>query len=196
MSIKLIVGLGNPGKDYENTRHNAGALFVSHLCSECQSTLRPEKKFHGLYGKIIVNSQDIHLLVPTTFMNRSGLSVQALANYFNIDVTEILVAHDELDIPCGAIRLKSGGGHGGHNGLRDIIKAMEGKREFYRLRIGIDHPGSKERVMGYVLGRIGQGESALLGDAFNEAERALPQLAAGEFQIAMNKINSHRPSPA
>ncbi|PIE43703.1 MAG: aminoacyl-tRNA hydrolase [Gammaproteobacteria bacterium] len=195
MSIKLIVGLGNPGKEYENTRHNAGALFVSYLCSEYQGTLRPEKKFHGLYGKIIVNSRDIHLLIPTTFMNRSGLSIQAFANYFNLDVTEILVAHDELDIPCGAIKLKSGGGHGGHNGLKDIIKALAGQKEFYRLRVGIDHPGSKEKVTGYVLGKIGQSESALLDDAFDQAKRALHHLAAGELPIAMNKINSYRPSP-
>ncbi len=196
MSIKLIVGLGNPGKEYENTRHNAGALFVSHLCSAFNASLRQEKKFHGFYTKIIAHSRDVHLLIPTTYMNRSGMAVQALANYYNIEPESILVAHDELDIPCGAVKLKTGGGHGGHNGLRDIIKALDGNKEFHRLRLGIDHPGAKEKVTGHVLGKLGQSESTLLEDAFRETERVLDHLVKGEFQVAMNKVNAYKPAKA
>lgn len=196
MSIKLIVGLGNPGKEYENTRHNAGALFVSHLCDVFNTPLRQEKKFHGFYAKIMVQSRDVHLLNPTTFMNRSGLSVQAVASYYNLTTDSILVAHDELDMPCGTVKLKTGGGHGGHNGLRDIIRAFNGDNAFHRLRLGIDHPGSKEKVTGHVLGRLTTSESEHLADAFRETERALDLLAKGELQIAMNKINAYKPSAA
>ncbi|ARU55261.1 MAG: aminoacyl-tRNA hydrolase [Pseudomonadales bacterium] len=193
MSIKLIVGLGNPGSEYASTRHNAGALFVEYLCRQFGTTLRPDKKFHGLYAKISISGQDLHLLNPTTFMNRSGMAVQALCNYLKINADEVLVAHDELDIPCGAVKVKLGGGHGGHNGLRDIIKALGGNKDFYRLRLGIDHPGSKEKVVGFVLGQLGKSETQKLEASFDEVDRALSMLVEGEIAKATQRINSYKP---
>ncbi|MCP5206092.1 MAG: aminoacyl-tRNA hydrolase [Hahellaceae bacterium] len=189
MAIKIIVGLGNPGKEYEQTRHNAGAQFIEYLAQRSGQQLKPEKKFHGMYAKISVANSDLHLINPTTYMNRSGLSVQAIASFFKILPEEILVAHDELDLPCGKVKLKLGGGHGGHNGLRDIIKALGGNN-FYRLRLGIDHPGSKEQVVGYVLGKTDKGQMQLLESTFDECERSLDFLTSGEIAKAMNRINS------
>jgi len=138
--IKLIVGLGNPGQQYRFTRHNAGAMFLETLCDDYQGELKAENKFFGLSGRIDINGEDIRLLFPSTYMNNSGQAVAAIASYFKIEPLDILVAYDELDLPVGTTRLKKGGGHGGHNGLRDIIKAL-GSQDFNRLRIGIGHPG-------------------------------------------------------
>lgn len=192
MSIKAIIGLGNPGKEYEQTRHNAGALFVEHVAQRLGQSLRPEKKFHGHYCKITVANQDIHLLNPTTFMNRSGLATQALASFYKIAPEDILVAHDELDLPCGKVKVKLAGGHGGHNGLRDIIKALGGNN-FHRLRLGIDHPGSKDQVVGYVLGKIDKSQMTLLDASFDESERCLDLMATGDMAKAMNRINAFSP---
>ena len=155
----MVVGLGNPGSDYENTRHNAGALFVEALAREAGQTLRPEKKYHGLYARIQWQGLDLHLLNPSTFMNRSGQAVAALASFYRIAPEEILIAHDELDLPPGVVKCKKGGGHGGHNGLRDIIAKLGNNNGFHRLRLGIGHPGHSSQVTGFVLGRAPRAEA-------------------------------------
>ena len=189
-AIKLIVGLGNPGPDYENTRHNAGAIFLSELARQFHTTLKPEKKFHGLHGKCHVQGQDVHLLFPSTFMNRSGQAVQAICQFYRIDPEQILVAHDELDIPPGTMKLKQGGGHGGQNGLRDIIAKLGGNKNFSRLRLGIGHPGHASQVTGHVLGKLGKKESEQLGAIIDEAIRYLPEILRGDWQKAMNHLHS------
>lgn len=191
--IVMVVGLGNPGADYEHTRHNAGALFVEALARDAGQTLRPERKYHGLYARIQWQGLDLHLLNPTTFMNRSGLAIKALADFFKITPDQILVAHDELDLPPGTARLKKGGGHGGHNGLRDTISHL-GTREFQRLRLGIGHPGDSRQVTGYVLGRLGKQETEQLSSIINEALRVLPDAASGKLSAAMNRLHSVKPA--
>jgi PTH1 family peptidyl-tRNA hydrolase len=190
--IVMVVGLGNPGADYENTRHNAGALFVEALARTAGQTLRPEKKYHGLYARIQWQGLDLHLLNPTTFMNRSGLAIKALADFFKIQPQQILIAHDELDLPPGTAKLKKGGGHGGHNGLRDAIAHL-GTNEFQRLRIGIGHPGDSRRVTGYVLGRLGKQETEELNAVIDEIMRVLPDAASGKLPAAMNRLHSFKP---
>ncbi|WP_111497417.1 MULTISPECIES: aminoacyl-tRNA hydrolase [Marinobacter] len=191
-SIVMVVGLGNPGADYENTRHNAGALFVEALAREAGQSLRPEKKYHGLYARVQWQGLDLHLLNPTTFMNRSGQSVKALADFFKIKPEQILVAHDELDLPPGTAKLKKDGGHGGHNGLRDIIAHL-GTKEFHRLRIGIGHPGDSRRVTGYVLGRLTKSDATHLDNISHEIMRVLPDALNGQMPKAMNALHSVRP---
>ena len=189
----MVVGLGNPGADYENTRHNAGALFVEALARDAGQTLRPEKKYHGLYARIQWQGLDLHLLNPSTFMNRSGLAIKALADFFKITPEQILVAHDELDLPPGTAKLKKGGGHGGHNGLRDTIAHL-GTNEFQRLRIGIGHPGDSRKVTGYVLGRLGKQETEELNAVIDEIMRVLPDAASGKLAAAMNCLHSFKPT--
>ncbi|ODM30148.1 aminoacyl-tRNA hydrolase [Marinobacter adhaerens] len=190
--IVMVVGLGNPGADYENTRHNAGALFVEALARSAGQTLRPEKKYHGLYARIQWQGLDLHLLNPTTFMNRSGLAIKALADFFKIQPHQILIAHDELDLPPGTAKLKKGGGHGGHNGLRDTIAHL-GTNDFQRLRIGIGHPGDSRRVTAYVLGRLGKQETEELNAVIDEIMRVLPDAASGKLPAAMNRLHSFKP---
>ena len=190
--IVMVVGLGNPGADYENTRHNAGALFVEALARSAGQALRPEKKYHGLYARIQWQGLDLHLLNPTTFMNRSGLAIKALADFFKIQPQQILIAHDELDLPPGTAKLKKGGGHGGHNGLRDAIAHL-GTNDFQRLRIGIGHPGDSRRVTGYVLGRLGKQETEELNAVIDEIMRVLPDAASGKLPAAMNRLHSFKP---
>ena len=190
--IVMVVGLGNPGADYENTRHNAGALFFYALARCGGQTLRPEKKYHGLYARIQWQGLDLHLLNPTTFMNRSGLAIKALADFFKIQPQQILIAHDELDLPPGTAKLKKGGGHGGHNGLRDTIAHL-GTNDFQRLRIGIGHPGDSRRVTGYVLGRLGKQETEELNAVIDEVMRVLPDAASGKLPAAMNRLHSFKP---
>ncbi|WP_428399178.1 aminoacyl-tRNA hydrolase [Marinobacter salarius] len=190
--ILMVVGLGNPGPDYANTRHNAGALFVEALTRETGQSLRPEKKYHGLYARIQLQGLDLHLLNPSTYMNRSGLSIKALADFFKIQPQQILVAHDELDLPPGTAKLKKGGGHGGHNGLRDTIAHL-GTNDFQRLRIGIGHPGDSRQVTGYVLGRLGKRETEELNALIDEIIRVLPDAASGKLPAAMNRLHSFKP---
>ncbi len=152
-AVQLIVGLGNPGPEYDQTRHNAGALFVERLAHAQGVSLVADRKYFGLVGKFSHQGKDVRLLIPTTYMNRSGQSVAALAGFFRIAPDAILVAHDELDMPPGVAKLKTGGGHGGHNGLRDIIAQLGNQNSFHRLRLGIGHPGHSSLVSGYVLGR-------------------------------------------
>ncbi len=186
--IKLIVGLGNPGSEYENTRHNVGAWFIDCLAQQKNQTLSLEKKFFGLASKLNLDARAYWLLQPTTFMNDSGRSVAAIANFYKIAPTEILVAHDELDFPAGEIRLKQGGGHAGHNGLRDIIE-MLGTADFYRLRIGIGHPGHKDRVTPYVLSAPSHADKLRILEAIDAGLTVIPDLIRGEFQKVMRELH-------
>lgn len=192
--IKLIVGLGNPGREYEATRHNAGFWWVDNLSDELRVTLKPESKYAGLVARTQVNGQDVWLLEPQTFMNASGKAVGPLARFFKIAPEEILVVHDELDLPPGVIRLKKGGGHGGHNGLKDIVASV-GSSDFWRLRIGIGHPGSREKVLGYVLGVPQKEEGELISEAISNSLRLAPQIIRGDFEAAMQALHT-RNKPA
>ena len=189
MKIELIVGLGNPGQQYENTRHNAGHWLIQAVAHRYNATLKSESKFHGTTARINIASQDVRLLFPTTFMNRSGQGVAALSQFFKIKPENILVAHDELDLPPGIIRLKTGGGHGGHNGLRDIISSLGNNKSFHRLRIGVGHPGSSDKVTGYVLGNPPQKERNLIIDCLDEVIRHLPAIVSGDQQKVMNELH-------
>ncbi len=188
--IKLVVGLGNPGSEYRGTRHNAGADFVEELARQCGSSLQPESRFFGLAGRVSLAGHDIRLLIPTTFMNRSGKAVAAMAGFYKIAPEEILIAHDELDIPAGTARFKQGGGHGGHNGLRDIVPALGNNKNFHRLRIGIDHPGHASKVSGYVLSRPSQLDRERIDASIEEAIAALPLLLDGDATKAMTRLHS------
>ncbi len=187
--IKLIVGLGNPGPDYEQTRHNAGFWFIDRIAHQYGGRPKLESRYHGQLCRVNAEGHDLRLLKPTTFMNRSGQAVAALANYFKITPAEILVAHDELDIPCGSCRLKKGGGHGGHNGLRDIINAL-GTRDFYRLRIGIDHPGDAKKVVNYVLNRPSKSDMDAIEASLIDANHSISDILSGEFERVMNRLHS------
>ncbi len=187
--IKLIIGLGNPGSEYEQTRHNAGFWFVDELARQYHSEFRSESKFSGLVSKPNVAGQDIWLLKPNTFMNLSGQAAQAMMNFYKIPVQEILVVHDELDLEPGIVKLKQGGGHGGHNGLRDLIQKL-GSKEFRRLRVGIGHPGNKHQVTDYVLKRATKEDLQKIEAGLNEALSLVPLLLQGEFEQAMNELHS------
>jgi len=189
--VQLIVGLGNPGPKYEQTRHNVGFVFVDELARSKGATFKLENKFHGDVCKLSLAGNDVWLLKPNTFMNLSGKSVAALARFYKIAPESILVVHDELDIPPGQLRLKQGGGHGGHNGLRDMI-AQLGSKEFTRLRVGIGHPGDSRDVSNYVLGKASRDEQVEIEAAVDEALRTLPQILDGEMQAAMNRLHSKK----
>jgi PTH1 family peptidyl-tRNA hydrolase len=189
-TIRLIVGLGNPGSEYENTRHNAGAWLLQEIARSYGAQLKPEKKFHGLSGKARIKGQDVFLLFPTTFMNVSGQAVQALANFYKIPVNEILVLHDELDLPAGVAKFKLGGGHGGQNGLRDIISKMGNNKNFYRCRIGIGHPGDKNKVTGHVLGKPNKDELKRIESVIDAAASEIDSVVGGDWAGAMNRLHS------
>lgn len=191
-AIQLIVGLGNPGREYEETRHNAGAWFVEQLARTQRVTLQNESKFSGLTGRVQLAGQDLKLLIPTTFMNLSGQSVAALATFFKIPVDAILIAHDELDIAVGEARFKQGGGHGGHNGLRDIINKFGNQNNFHRLRIGIGHPGSADKVVGYVLNKPTHDERISIDRALDASVAALPLAISGQWSRAMNQLHAFK----
>ncbi len=193
-TIKLIVGLANPGSQYQDTRHNAGAWFVEELARSYQISLNTESKFFGLTGRGLINGRDTRLLIPTTFMNLSGKAVSAMAQFFKLEPEEILVAHDELDINPGEIRLKKGGGHGGHNGLRDIIAQLGNQKNFYRLRVGIGHPGDKNKVTGFVLGKPSASERKHIDDAVYEAVRNIDDILSGNHDKAMQYLHSLKAS--
>ncbi|MCK5263401.1 MAG: aminoacyl-tRNA hydrolase, partial [Gammaproteobacteria bacterium] len=187
IDLKLIVGLGNPGSEYTETRHNAGFWFVEELAAAHGAQFRSEKKFHGEVAKIHIAGRDIWLLKPQTFMNRSGQAIKSLASFYRMNAENILVAHDELDLEVGVIKLKMGGGHGGHNGLRDTIAHL-GTKEFHRLRIGIGHPGSKDQVVDYVLHRPSQDERIGIDNAISDAQSVMPLLAEGAMEKAMHQL--------
>ncbi|QIK37188.1 aminoacyl-tRNA hydrolase [Caldichromatium japonicum] len=190
-AIQLIVGLGNPGAQYAGTRHNVGFWWVDALAAAQGAVFRPESRFFGELTQVLIADQEIRLLKPTTYMNRSGQSVAAVARYFAIPTEQILIAHDELDLPVGTVRLKRGGGHAGHNGLRDTIATL-GSPEFLRLRIGIAHPGDKTLVTCYVLGRPSREDESRIRGALDDATALLPELIAGRIDLAMNRLHGSR----
>jgi len=187
--IKLIVGLGNPGSKYDQTRHNAGFWFIDELSRAFHANPLPESKFHGDACKAHIGGQDVWLLKPDTFMNLSGQAISALSRFYKIPVEQILVVHDELDLPPGTVRLKRGGGHGGHNGLRDTIEKMSSK-DFARLRIGIGHPGDKSRVHDYVLHQATRDEQIEIESSIDRAVKVLEKVVNGEWDKAMNELHS------
>ncbi len=187
--VRLIAGLGNPGAEYEQTRHNAGFWFLDAVGREWGGDFRREAKFHGEVCRISIAGHSLWLLKPDTWMNRSGQAVARLSRFYKIPLEQILVAHDDLDLPPGTIRLKQGGGHGGHNGLRDIVSLLGGNG-FLRLRIGIGHPGSRDEVTPFVLGRPSAQERTLIDEAIERAVRELPGIVKGDLQKAMNHLHS------
>jgi PTH1 family peptidyl-tRNA hydrolase len=187
--IALIVGLGNPGAEYAETRHNAGFRFIDSLREMAGATLRPESRFSGVVAKTNIASSPVWLLAPTTFMNRSGNSVAAFSRYFKIPPSEMLVAYDELDLPPGTVRLKFGGGDGGHNGLRDVIEKL-GTADFYRLRIGIGHPGSASEVVSYVLKKAPTVERDKIDAAIDDVRKRIVDIVQGQMQQVMNVLHS------
>ena len=189
---RLIVGLGNPGRDYEETRHNAGFWFCSKLAVQLGVALRSESRFHGITGQ--AQSKKIWLLMPQTFMNRSGQAVSALARFHRITPAEMLVVHDELDIPPGQLRLKFGGGLGGHNGLKDITAHL-GTQDYWRLRIGIGHPGDRNEVVNYVLKPPRREEQTDIDDAIARALDLMPLIEKGEWTAATQRANTKPLAP-
>ena len=188
--LKLIAGLGNPGSQYQGTRHNAGEYFVESLARCYSSDLKPDGKYFGRVGEIQLGTEKVRLLIPDTFVNRSGKAVAAIASFFKIVPGEILVAHDELDMPPGTARLKFSGGHGGHNGLRDIISSLGNARDFYRLRIGIGHPGSANLVSGYVLKKASPDDRIAIEQSIDRAVANAPEYMQGNWQQAMQALHT------
>lgn len=195
--LRLVVGLGNPGAEYSETRHNAGFWLCERLARELDANPARESRFHGLVGQARssgARADDLWFLLPQTFMNRCGLSVRALTQFYRIEPAETLVMHDELDLPPGQMRLKFGGGSGGHNGLKDIIAHL-GTQDYWRLRIGIGHPGDRSEVIDYVLKPPRKEERGEIDAALARALLAWPMLARGDFSAATQRINS-KPLPA
>jgi len=188
--LYAIVGLGNPGAEYDATRHNAGFWFVDALADAYRGTFRTESKFFGEVARVKIGSSDVLLMKPSTFMNRSGQAIQALTAFYKIPPADVLVAHDEMDLPVGTTRLKLGGGHGGHNGLRSVHQHIgEGYR---RLRIGIGHPGTKDLVLGYVLGRASVADDKLIRDSLISAAATVPVWFEQSWDKAMQQLHSNR----
>ena len=190
--IKLIVGLGNPGPEYEQTRHNAGFWWVDEAARLLKTSLQMERSYFGLMARTQVNGHNLWLLEPQTFMNLSGKSVGALARFFKIAPEEILVVHDELDLPPGEAKLKRGGGHAGHNGLRDI-HAQLGSADYWRLRVGIGHPGNKNEVANWVLKKPPMDDRIAIDQTLDRSLKALPDLIAGQMDKATALIHTSKP---
>jgi PTH1 family peptidyl-tRNA hydrolase len=188
--MRLVVGLGNPGREYEATRHNAGFWWVENLADAQRATLRAEAKYHGRVGKLAADGHDCFLLLPQTYMNDSGRAVAALANFYKIATPDILVVHDELDLPPGAARLKKGGGVAGHNGLKDIARHMG--PDFWRLRLGIGHPGDRAQVASYVLHPPREDETRLISGAVERSLELWPLIAAGQMEKAMHRLHTEK----
>jgi len=188
--IQLLVGLGNPGNKYAATRHNAGFWFVDEIARQAGQQFRTESKFQAEVCRVQINGQAIWLLKPNTFMNRSGQSVSALARFYKIPVEAILVAHDELDLPTQTARWKFAGGHGGHNGLRDIMAHLS--KDYWRLRLGIDHPNDRSKVVDYVLSRPSRNEEIEIAAAIEAAMDSLALILQGDSQKAMNQLHTKR----
>lgn len=188
-AIKLIVGLGNPGREYEDTRHNVGFWWVDELARAHKLNFNAETKFHGLTARGNLHGHELWLLKPQTFMNISGRAVGALAQFYKILPAEILVVHDELDLPPGSAKLKTGGGHGGHNGLKDIIAHL-GSKDFWRLRIGIGHPGERAEVSNFVLNNPRREERELIDTAMDKAQHVAHLIIEGKMEAAMLKLHS------
>ncbi|OOS00036.1 aminoacyl-tRNA hydrolase [Canicola haemoglobinophilus] len=190
--IKLIVGLGNPGDKYAATRHNAGEWLIERLARRFNLNLSAEAKFSGKTARAVINGQEIRFLIPTTFMNLSGKAVGALANFYRIQPEQILVIHDELDLPPGVAKIKQGGGHGGHNGLKDIIAQLANNKNFYRLRIGIGHPGDKNLVASYVLNKPSPTDWQLIDRTLDEATDSVEILIKEGITKATNRLNAFK----
>ncbi len=188
LSLKLIVGLGNPGPQYAKTRHNVGAWLVNEWAKQLNLNFRHESKFSGSVTQGNLNNQICYLFIPSTYMNESGRAVEAIAHFYKITAEEIVVAHDELDFPAGVARIKQGGGHGGHNGLRDIIRCIGA--DFYRIRIGIDHPGHKDQVTPYVLGEPAKAETQKILQAIDDVIGVIPELMTGEIEKAYRILHN------
>ena len=187
-AIQLIVGLGNPGSKYDKTRHNAGFWFVDELARRYSASFKLESKFSGAVSKAIIEGHTVWLLKPTTFMNKSGLAAKQLSSFYKIPVENILVAHDELDLPAGAVRLKSSGGHGGHNGLRDLHAHIT--KEYWRLRLGVGHPGDRNKVVDYVLSQPSKNEEIEILRGIDRAADDIKMILEGDMQKAMNSLHT------
>ncbi|MBU6503906.1 MAG: aminoacyl-tRNA hydrolase [Burkholderiales bacterium] len=190
--IKLFVGLGNPGPEYEATRHNAGFWWIDALAAELKLSLAPEKSCHALVARTTIQGQPLWLMKPQTFMNLSGKSVSALARFFKIEPEEILVVHDELDLAPGQVKLKRGGSHAGHNGLRDI-HAQLASADYWRLRLGIGHPGVRAEVINWVLKKPTPEQRIAIEDSIARSLKAVPQLVAGEMEKATLIVHTSKP---
>lgn len=188
-AIRLVAGLGNPGPQYEQTRHNAGFWFVEAAARACGAQFRADGKSGSEVARCSIAGHDCRLQKPLDFMNRSGRPVAALAGFYRIPRSAILVVHDDLDLPPGAVRLKRDGGHGGHNGLRDLIPALGGN-DFLRLRIGIGHPGHRDDVVGYVLKPASRADRVAIEAAIEDAVAALPDIVAGRLDAAMKELHT------
>lgn len=191
--LTAVIGLGNPGPKYENTRHNAGFWFCDELAARFGGSFRSESRFHGDICKVSIalngqSGQDVFLLKPSTFMNRSGQAIQALMSYYKLKPDTILVAHDELDIPPGAVKLKKGGGHGGHNGLRDTISHIG--KEFMRLRLGVGHPGDRNEVVDYVLKAASKADQQSIDNSILDAADVIPELVYNDLEAAMRILHA------
>ncbi|MEE9451966.1 MAG: aminoacyl-tRNA hydrolase [Gammaproteobacteria bacterium] len=191
MEIKLIAGLANPGSEYAQTRHNAGAWFIHALAEQMDIPLRLVKKFHGLSGDLKLDQQSCHLLIPTTFMNHSGQAIKAMSVFYKIEPAAILIAHDDIDLSVGVVKLKTDGGHGGHNGLRDIIQHL-GNNKFHRLRIGVGHPGHRDRVHDYVLNRPSRSDQQKILANIDDAVDVMPLVINGDIQKAMLQLHTEK----
>jgi PTH1 family peptidyl-tRNA hydrolase len=190
--LKLIVGLGNPGAEYARTRHNAGFWLVDELARRHGGNFRNESKHQGELARVRVGGEELWLLKPMSFMNRSGGPVSSVLGFYKFAPTQMLVAHDEIDLPSGTVRLKENGGHGGHNGLRDIIAAQGDG--FWRLRIGVGHPGTKDEVVDFVLTRAGGDEQRAIDETIAAGADAIEEMLRSGAQLAMNKLHA-RPAP-
>ncbi len=186
--IALIAGLGNPGAEYQHNRHNAGFWFLDALARECGAQLNNQPKLHGASARVDFGGAPVRLFKPATYMNHSGRALQAVAAFYKVEPERILIAHDEIDFPPAQVRLKRGGGHGGHNGLRDVIAHIGA--DFWRLRVGVGHPGSKERVTSHVLGDVSAEEEAAIRESFGCAMSVVPSLVQGEFDAALNALHA------
>jgi peptidyl-tRNA hydrolase, PTH1 family len=188
LPLRIIVGLGNPGPEHQVTRHNVGFWFVDLLARRHGGEFRDYRKYSGETARVTIEGQELILLKPTTYMNRSGLSIRQISDFYKIVPDDILVAHDELDLPVGSVRLKNGGGHGGHNGLRDTIAHIG--ENFWRLRLGIGHPGNKSEVIDYVLTRAPRVEEEMILEAVNTAADSVPLILEQGAERAMTKLHS------
>jgi PTH1 family peptidyl-tRNA hydrolase len=188
-AIQLVAGLGNPGAKYEQTRHNAGFWFVDEVAHQYNALFKSESKYKSEVARCSIAGNDCRLQKPMDFMNRSGLPVASLAAFYQIPRSSILIVHDDLDLPPGTVKLKRGGGHGGHNGLRDLIPHLGGN-DFLRLRIGIGHPGHRDDVVGYVLKNASRDERAVIDQAIDDAVKVLPDIISGNFDKAMKELHT------
>ena len=188
--VQLIVGLGNPGQQYEQTRHNAGASLISILSQQYASDLKLEERFFGFIARVKIDIQDVRLLIPNTYMNLSGKSIAAFAKFYQISPENILIVHDDIDLAPGISKYKIGGGHGGHNGLKDTIRALGNNNNFARLRIGVGHPGESDEVVNFVLKKASQNEQKLINESIINCISTIPLAVTGKWNEAMKDLHT------